>query len=610
MTRLKCDAVIDIETENWDTFVCGGYYDGIDYFVSWDEDEFAEYITEKGGNQWAWNGGLYDAIWLADWLSRKGRFFSCHFAGTRITRLQCGKLLLRDGCALIPMSLQKASGMVGPEIDKDTGLICSCTLQCGGYCRITRAMPDYEREALEAYLRVDLDTTWRVLERMGEHAEMENYTLTSTVGGSSWATAKSWLGIDGAHWHSGKDYDSARAGYYGGRVYVGRTVAQHGFRYDINSAYPAALSTVALPHGEYVIVKDERAAKCYRRKRPGIYHCIVDVPDCHLPCLPWRTPSGRIVYPIGRLEGAWSLPELEYAETLNVRILRVTKAVVWDDADVIFAPFMESIFRTRAQLGKGHALGAWQKWFGNSCTGKFAERPIKQKLVANPEAHQVKFCNPWADNAYNRGCRPGRCSGLCGAWTPLNFDGNLWTSSHYRLSDCAHVQWAAYLTATTRITWHKAAMAVGPENVIYGDTDSLYTLLPLDSHFIGTALGTWAYEGELFDWRCIAPKSYGYSSEGKDYAKGKGLPGIDPPSWKRFADGETITIARGVSGLKSAARGASGKLFTRRQLTRRHHAQEEFIGDRRLRADGSTGPITVREQLKRESDNGERRESR
>ncbi len=602
MGRLAIDAVIDIETENWDIFVCGGYYDGVDYFVSWDEDEFAEYVCEKGGNVWAWNGGLYDAIWLADWLSRKGRPFQCHFAGTRITRLSCGKLLLRDACALIPMSLQKASGMVGPEIDKDTGLICSCSMDCGGYCRITRVMLDYEREALVSYLRIDLDTTYKVLERMADHAETEDYTLTSTVGGSSWATAKQWLGIDGARWNSGRDYEFARSGYFGGRVFVGRTKAEHGYRYDINSAYPAALSTVALPYGEYAIVKGERAEKAFRRKRPGIYACTIDVPDSHLPCMPWRTPSGRIVYPVGRLEGAWSLPEIEYGQTCGVVIRKIVKAIIWSDSDVIFAPFMEAIFSTRARLGKGHALGAWQKWFGNSCTGKFAERPIKSKLIANPEPSAVRFCNPWSDDAYAKGCRPGLCSGLCGAWTPLNFDGNLWTSSHYRLSDCAHVQWAAYLTATTRIKWHRAAMAVGAENVIYGDTDSLFTLIPFPPELIGDTLGSWAYEGELFRWRCIAPKSYYYATDTKEIAKGKGLPGVDPPSWLRFADGDTIQVNRGVAGLKSAARGNSGKLFTRKQFTRSHHAPTTYIGDRRIGDDGLTGPISVRDQLARERD--------
>ena len=614
---MEINAFVDIETEEWDRFVCGGLTtDGESVSFFWDENAFGRALLAITGDIWAWNGGKYDAIWFADWSQRFGIRFDCSFAGGRIVKLHCGELDMRDSVALIPMSLQKASSAIGPPISKETGLTCRCGKSCGGYCRIRLDMPLDERAILERYLAIDVTTGWKVTSAIFEHAEKAGYSLTSTVGGSIWRTMKETLDIGPATWLRGADYEQARAGYFGGRIYVGHLVAPHGYRADIHSAYPDALSRVALPHGEYVTLEGQRALKAYTRERPGIYEATVYVPESRIPPLPWRTPSDRIVYPVGRIRGSWSRLELEYAiDICQCKLESVHRAIVWSDESVLFAELMAQVFDVRATFSDNPALENWQKWFANSGTGKFAERPEKERLYVNLPVQEIRYCNPADKRHYELGCRFGRCSGKCGAMSPLSFDGNLWLQSYWRLSDCSHVQWAAYLTSAERIKWHSTAVSLNSgDDVLYGDTDSLYTLQGLLEY--GDGLGEWGYEGHMLRWQCIAPKTYRYlapAKKGYDYVtvvRGKGIPDISPEDWATFESGGTVTTDRGVMGLRSAARANTpgATLFRRKLITRKRHGETkagDYVGDRCIERDGvRTRPITVDEQLRREQNGG------
>ncbi len=612
MAKIGLDFAFDIETQDWDTFVCGCIYDGEESHVYWREDDMGWALLARGGQAWAWNGGLYDALWFSDWALRQNIRFKLHFAGTRITRLEAGRLMLRDACALIPMSLQKASKMVGPEMSKDTGLPCNCGLEnwqapesykdCGGYCAIRRDMPDDLKASLERYLREDTQKLWEIVAHLFAHAEYHGYSLTATIGGSAWKTARDTLAIEPASWVSPSDYHAARAGYFGGRVTVGMPVAENGYRYDINSAYPYALTKVALPWSNYARVGGELAQTCFDRNRPGIYHGTVWVPPCHLAPLPYRTPEGRIGYPVGPIDGAWTKIEIDYAVSLGAKVLEIKDALVWGERDILFDSFMGEVFRVRALYEKDDPMSTWQKLFGNSLTGKFAEAPEKDRVIVNPEVEEIVFCDPYTERCAALGCTELQCSGRCGAWKLIDHEGRIWSQPYWALSDCAHVQWSAYLTAQTRIIWHKAAMAVGPENVVYGDTDSLYTSIPLDDSFIGKTLGKWNYEGRFDEWLCLAPKTYRYTVDGKEYVRGKGLPGIDADTFRRFAAGETVTVTRGVKGFKSAAR-SGGPLFIRKKVTRTNRATRLWFGDRSLPHGATrTRASTVKQLHDRERD--------
>ncbi len=623
--RFRCDRFFDIETESWDKYVIGGVIDNDGYQEFRDEQSLFENLLASGGVVWSWNGGRFDILWWAEIARNLGIKCDISTAGPRVTRLKCGDLELRDSVALIPMSLAKGAGIAGITVSKNTGLDCICGDTCGGYCAIKRGMSDSDYCAVAKYLRVDCEAGWQIMHAIIAESERCNYRLRGTVGASSYATAKHLCSLDDASWPSVSTYLLARDGYYGGRTEDYRPVAawdndfnptdesgepiwkgerppegESGFGYDINSAYPAALVETELPIGVLQQLSGDKARDAYEWKREGIYRARVAVPhDMYIPPLPYRLSGGRVTYPVGTFDGAWTRIELEYAESLGVEV-DIRYSLSWMDSSAVLAPLMEHVWscRDRAANEGNESLRAWHKWVANSCTGKLAESPEKERVIIHPE--EVKHC-PGGECSV--GCRGGcrgknrccnrRCSKRCGAFRMLDKDGTIWAAPFFRISNCAHVHWAAYLTAATRIKLHKQLLGDDDgESAIYCDTDSVYCTVARNRD-IGDGLGLWKFEGRIRNWICLAPKVYRYDGISKAVLRAKGLPEITEEDFRAFATGGEVVRTKGVKGLKSAAR--SGSLFQRKRLARSNLSEGKWFGGRLLGKEGKTFPTTVQE---------------
>lgn len=621
MSDIRVDGFYDIETSDWDKFAMGGYYDTSGFTCSTDSDEFFDFLLDRGGHVWAWNGGLFDFLWFLDIAAKRRMYCRVSTAGTRITRIEINSLTLRDACALVPSSLADAAPIGGLELSKETGIPCYCGKDCGGYCQITPqcvGMPPQWVDSLQSYLELDCIAGWRILDSLFAHAHNNNYILKGTLGGSAWATARAQLGIEDASWENGAEYKTARSGYFGGRVTVGRIRAEAGYRYDINSAYPAALSNLELPIGERVRVTGGKASRAYAAGYPGIYRCTVTVPrDTHLPPLPVRTPKNRICYPVGRFVGDWTGLELERAERYGISIDRIWYGLVWLERLPVFKSFMADVFAVRAKVGKKTPLGKWQKLFGNSLTGKFAQSPENERILVNPDMGKRAYCaggDCGSDTLDGCNRRRGRCcdhhcSRRCRAWRSIDLRGRIWSLPFWSIPDCSYVHWAAYLTAWTRGTWLEFARQFG-NRFVYGDTDSVYALHePYDRRNVGEALGQWGFDGPFADFEALGPKAYRMlQNNGDDYTpweyfnRLKGVPGVANEQWSNFKKGLQIVNERGVMGLRSAARKAgTDSLFVKKLIKRSDLSDGIWYGDRRI-IEGSdiTRPVTYGQQIARE----------
>jgi hypothetical protein len=607
---LPVDGVLDIETSKWDRFTLGGLlFAGSRAFESYrDPSALVERLLTLGGTWWTWNGGLFDTLWLGDMLEKLGVYYQAAQAGPRVTRLECEGLVVRDAIALIPMKLEKAAKIAGIELAKDTGLPCICpgSVRCGGYCSIDPSMSADHFRRLDAYLKLDCVAELEVIETVMREADRCEYLLSGTVGGTSYRTLAARAGIDKAEWELTALYRFARAAYFGGRTEVFRPRAAEGFAYDINSAYPAALCTVDLPTGSPLRCKGDKARRAYLRGKEGIYLARVEVPaDLHLPPLPIRTPRGRVCFPTGLLRGAWTGLELRGAEIRGARV-SIDSALVWSDAEPVLMPALRHVWdcRARAKAEGNPTLSEWHKWVGNSGTGKLAEAPEKERVIVNPRDDEVITHEPGCD------CSP-RFNG-CRAWRPLDRKGKVWAIPFYRISDCAHVHWAAYLTAWTRLTWLDQAEADGDggRSMVYGDTDSIFTTIERTRN-IGDDLGQWGSEGRWRDFHAMAPKLYRYWSEAKEkwIVRGKGLPGLDSEGFTAFGEGAPHRIDRGVMSLRQAAKSGRG-LFVRKAMERRNHADGVHFGSRVLKRDNLTHPRNWREILSWERNLRPRRSAR
>jgi DNA polymerase type B, organellar and viral len=554
-TAVRVDAVWDIETEDWDTFVVGSLWTedcGVEIYRN--EDDFAEALLSlpQGYNAWAHAGGRFDVLWLLDWCKRNGRIPAAQIrlSGSSIASLAIRKgPVFRDSNRLMPMSLAQASTMFEGERKEKLELPCRCGRDCGGYCSITRGMTGKERERVEAYLVKDIESLRDTLVNLNEYCASHSLVMSGTVASTAWNTAKVSCGIWDTSWDS-RAYRFARLGYYGGRTEVGRTVAERVYRYDRVSAYPAALS-LDVPTGEMRLVYDRRIAKrVWSLQRQGFYRVSIDVPEQIAPPLPIRLDN-RLAYPWGKISGVWSRDEILRAEETGAKILAIEAAIVWEKEEPLLKPHIEHCFSLR-EKAETKSLKTWLKFIANSLTGAFAQDP-EQDVVALGEEY-----------ADRQGYEPVG-----------NYDW-IWRRKVFRISERAHVQWAGVLTARARIELNRQITHAG-DSWCYSDTDSVISTKPLTRN-IGDSLGAWKFEGEATQFEAIAPKVYTYMDESAArYARAKGIPDA-VREWDRINAGEEIALNRGVKSLLVAARG--DKLFQKNDGHRRVSRREQWCGAR------------------------------
>lgn len=585
---IKVTGTLDFECAGWDRPVVGCLYQpSIGARCYRNVSDLVDDLISRGGVWWAHNGARYDFLAIAEEIRR--RMIPCSWP--RVGRMEFAGVTLCDSYALIPLSLDKAIRMVGRESqslsDIDPYWTCQCGSDCGGYCRITVTLSELRRVQLADYCIQDCKDLYDILSALFCHAADYGLDLKGTIGGSAWATAQRVLGLPVADMPP-KIWDRVHRAYYGGRVIVARPRAiGPGTHWDLSSAYPAALSKTTMPYGKWAMVGGKRAYECLKRSTEGVYSVIVDIPQMHVPPLPIRT-SDRIEYPYGDgVRGVWTLPEIEYALGLGVKITGVVWAIVYESRMVVFDELMESWYRMRRSSGP---FSEWDSLFSKSLSGKLAESPDRESIRMYPP--KIKWC------PRTKPCSRTSCSGRCGAYRQVDLWGNIWATPYYRPAPSAHVAWGAYCTAATRITWHKEAIAQG-EDLVYGDTDSIWTTSRIVPSPRGDGLGEWGLK-ETADgvyhwdeWQGIAPKVYRYRTGEKWTYTTAGASGICDEEWEAASTGATIVRARGVQSLGESA--AAGKSLFRRQRTKwRPSARgldEGHYGDRTLDVDsGLTVP--------------------
>lgn len=592
-STIQVDGTWDIETENWSTFVCGCIYtperqDKVRTFSHREEEAFVDALLSTQGTLWAHNGGRFDTLWLLGHLWKRSIVGKIGLSGSSVACLELDGAIFRDSARLLPMTLEKAAQLGGVP-KAATSLPCSCARACGGYCSISRRMPRALYERLRSYMVRDCEALYAALDALSTLCERHDIDLKPTIGASAWATVAR-QGAEKADWGDGvnvtRAYRNTRRGYYGGRTQVLRPMSAVGTHWDINSAYPAALANLHLPTGDREELDDGAASKAYAGGKLGVYCADVDVPK-HLffPPLPVRT-TDRIAYPVGYVGGWWTSLELAQAESRGAVVRRVSEGVVWSSSAMVLSPFCQRIWALRDAAGPKTPLGGFFKLLANSLTGKCATKAEQERITV--DANRPIFC-PGGDCRDGRycgifGCCFHRCTGACGVSKPIAAGFPIFSEKVSRLSNCSHIEWAAYLTAYTR---RELQLFAGEEeDLVYCDTDSLFCETSRTER-IGSALGEWKLEDRYADFYALAPKTYSYfdADTGEAHAAAKGIPEA-VRNFCKLKDG--VVNDRGVNTFKRALQ--VGTIFERRNLTRQIRTDGVHFGDRTLGADGRTYP--------------------
>lgn len=359
-----------------------------------------------------------------------------------------------------------------------------------------------------------------------------------------------------------------RTGYYGGLVFLTDTRRYEGATtYDRNSSYPAEMMNGWFPLGA--------PARCryIADDELGLYDVTVTAPDnLVVPILPKRDDKG-IVWPSGTFRTTVTSDEITFARQNGYVVHQVHDGLSWQRVCSPFKDFVEKCRSIRFNF-PGTALERVAKLMQNSLYGKFGAKRIRRKLYTTLPEDQIIGCEPWGDYlireelAEDMQCMP---------------------------------QWAVFITARARLSLLKEIYNVGPDNALYGDTDSI-TLKPGYSLPEGKEYGEWKLEKKWSEFRARGPKIYAGRKEGSDEIVGAAK-GIPKRQWKKSGIFDAILNGTNTSAVEYQTLEKFIQALKTRHIGQRdaHRNLSSLANSRtwRLEPDGRVRPRTWEEIAER-----------
>lgn len=289
-----------------------------------------------------------------------------------------------------------------------------------------------------------------------------------------------------------EDEDFIRSAYYGGLVFLTSTRTHEGAKtYDRNSSYPTEMLNRDLPYGKSV------RTKLFSTKYLGIYDVTVRAPDnLIVPILPKRDKKG-IVWPRGVFRTVITSEELNFAVANGYGLLKIHDGRIWQTTCTPFVEFVTKCMEIRLNNPSGSTLDWTAKYMQNGLYGKFGAKRKRRKIYATLTDDEMDGASFWGDFfikdevAEDMQCLP---------------------------------QWSVFITAYARISLLRVVYGIRPDNVLYGDTDSI-TVKSGVTLGVGKAYGQWKLEKEWRQFRAHGPKVYaGTLENGKLLGAAKGIP--------------------------------------------------------------------------------------
>ena len=325
---------------------------------------------------------------------------------------------------------------------------------------------------------------------------------------------------------------------------------------DVCSLYPYVCAKKTLPCGtpihiigpeverELVNHPDEKIAYW------GYMRCKVRPnPHCRLGLLPQRTEEGRLRFSLEVQEGCWGTEELRVALSQGYEMLEVYEVYHWPPerrSCDLFAPFIAFFLKQKQQCEGWKKLGAScedpseeekdevveRLYHANGCLGRIDKTQVKINPVGRQLA-KIQLNSTWGKFAQKK-----KTTKTCTLYGAQNFF-ELWNNPKVDRHECnfreisqgvykckfglydefvpnvcrGNIFLAAKVTEHARCVLHRQMIKVGPERVLYCDTDSMVFTMPPEhvQPLIGFGLGEWTDEcpGQTIErFYALAPKMY------------------------------------------------------------------------------------------------------
>ena len=301
--------------------------------------------------------------------------------------------------------------------------------------------------------------------------------------------------------------DRLRPSYFGGRVEVFDKYVHHGYYYDINSSYPAAM-TKPLP------ATLQKLQDVIPTKTDLMWFADVEVKinECRIPPLPFRQ-NATMYFPTGKWRGWFAQEELEWAQEQGHEIEKVHEVMMFDKFDDMCA-YSETLYTMRRDTTDPFTKQNL-KLLLNSLYGKTAERRDREEMVIHPELKYFECQHSAENDGEQCGACKGPCACIC-CGKRMMYPG-VFNVPTVRSVPHEHLPLAASITARARVSLAKFMNE--SDSVHYCDTDGFASSEP-DVLTDTKLLGALKCEKVFSQAHFVRPKLYRMD----DKVKAKGFP--------------------------------------------------------------------------------------
>lgn len=483
-------AILDIEAANWIDFLVLGYFDGETYKAFYSLEKFIEYVFRLRADSrpvtiFAHFGGKYDFLFLINTLIEMYGYeiSNCIPRGSSLLCFDVSHngrtISFRDTSAFLPFSLDRVTKAFGVQHKKKKF----------DFSKLVKVTP----ELLE-YLEYDCRGLYEAIETYCENPLIQRAGFRATTASQSLAIFRTFINepIAGIYGHAD---GYIRKGYFGGRTEIFKPLYDgpgNIYSYDINSLYPAVLADPKnnFPSGIRGITDK------FDFDDLGFFLCKVFVPNQYMPPLPYLH-KGKLLFPIGYLEGIWSVAELKNAvENYGVKILKVKSGYLCHNIGNPFSDFISHLYELRLKAKKeGDAVtDTICKLTMNSLYGRFGLRKDRENIAF--DLNQV---------------------GFQGKWNILTKAGEirLGTVPIELTTSFSNIAIAAYTTSYARIINQNTAAPFAEKHLYYTDTDSFMVTKKMPENKL---LGGLKLEYTADQACFLLPKTYAVKASKKDFS--------------------------------------------------------------------------------------------
>lgn len=344
----------------------------------------------------------------------------------------------------------------------------------------------------------------------------------------------------------------SKLSYYGGRTedFVKGTLGPV-WDYDVASMYPSSMREISFPYPS-----PERFTKTTKPhpdclQKEGFSHVKINIPkDQHIPPLPYREGS-KLIFPTGQITGTWTNLELRHAIQTGCTIEDIAWSYFTSKVFNPYKGYVEDLFQKRMayaypndcdsltcpyhihkkpsrKCDQQMATEEVIKLFLNGLYGKFAQNFLTEEQAEEIGIHIKKGGGTFKriENATQEEFN----------YTAQNhpeylIEGYVIDKAIPKLKAFMNPILSSYVTARARVKLHQMIQQANPQNVLYTDTDSLYTRKPLEFATEEKILGALQVGKQWQKITILGPKSKALitmpdeKGQTKSHYTAKGVPG-------------------------------------------------------------------------------------